>query len=119
MAMHILLVLLFLTLLAVAQQAPPNPQSVVINVAPQPMTMTPPPVTLQQALQIAENYIAESKIDIGRYWLQEARWVLPKGATAMKESHWFLFWNNLGTGSGDYVQIEVDMDRPGASRSSA
>jgi len=65
---------------------------------------------MQQALQIAEKYIAESKIDIGRYWLQEARWVLPKGGTAMNESHWFFWWNNLGGALGDYVYIVVDMD---------
>jgi len=28
----------------------------------------------------------------------------------MKESHWFFFWNNFGTGRGDYVEIEVDMN---------
>ena len=104
--MRLLLSLLVLPLLAVAQQAPPNPQTARIDIAPQPMT---PPVTLQQALRIAEKYIAENKIEIGRYWLEEAKWVLPEGAT-MKESHWFFFWNNFGTGRGDYVEIEVDMN---------
>jgi hypothetical protein len=106
--MRLLLAFLVLPLLAVAQQVAPNPQTVRIDVAPQPMK--PPPVTLQQALQIAEKYIAENKIEIGRYWLQEVKWVLPEGAT-MKESHWLFFWNNLGTGRGDYVEIEVDMNR--------
>ena len=104
--MRILLALLVLPLLAVAQEARPDPQTVRVDLAPQPMK--PPPVTLQQALRIAEKYIAENKIDIGRYWLQQAK-LIPEGAT-MKESRWFFFWNNLGTGRGDYVEIEVDMD---------
>jgi hypothetical protein len=73
-------------------------------------TLKPPPITLQQALRIAEKYIAENKIDIRQYWLEEARLLQPEGATPWNGSRWFFFWNNLRGGRGDYVEIEIDMN---------
>lgn len=74
-----------------------------------PQARKPPPVTLQQALRIAEKYIAENKIDVRQYWLQEARLLPPEGATSWNGSRWFFFWNNLHGGKGDYVETEIDM----------
>jgi hypothetical protein len=109
MDMRVLLVLLVFVLFAVAQQAPPDPQSVKIIGA----AMKPPPVTLPQALQIAEKYIADKKIRIERYWLMQVKWGLPSGVKPVDfwgGSRWFFWWVNLNGAMGDYVEIEVDMN---------
>jgi hypothetical protein len=108
--MRFLLLLALFGFVANAQQAPP-PGGVVVNL-PVVGSRTPPPVTLPQALLIAEKYIAEKKIPVEQYWLKEVRWMLQQGsqpAGAWGGSCWYLWWVNLNGAMGDYVELQVDM----------
>ncbi len=114
--MRILFILPLFLLVSVAQQPPTTSQSGVVRgsgTGTLRLTRRPPPVTLQQAVQIAEKYIAESKIPIERYWLRSVRWGMPEGVKPegfWGGSRWSLFWDNFNASTGDYVEIEVDMD---------
>ena len=69
----------------------------------------PPKLTLQQALKIAERFIAKEKIDASSYYLFEAKWVL-YGGEAKGEPRWYFWWVNINGSLGDYHQITVSME---------
>ncbi len=104
---------LCLASIAAAQQPPAAPEtSRVVEVTPLRFPVAPPPISLKQALEIAEKYIAGSKIPIERYWLRRAE--IKYGASEnpgvlWSGAVWFFDWDNLGLTRGDYVPIEVDM----------
>ena len=108
--MRLLFIGLLLFASAAAQQAPSNSEMRAVKVPARPLTMQPPPKTLKQALEIAEKYITNHKIDIGRYWLREARLVPSKDSPALNDARWFFLWVNLTGTAGDYVEIFVDMN---------
>ena len=68
----------------------------------------PPKLTLQQALKIAERFIAKEKIDISSYYLFEAKWVLY--GTDAKEPRWYFWWVNVDDALGHYVETTVSME---------
>ncbi len=98
---------------AAAQQPPATPgTSRVVQVTPLRSGLTPPPISLQRALEIAERYIAESKIPIERYWLRRAEILFRTSeipGIPWSGAVWFFDWDNLGLVRGDYILIEVDM----------
>ena len=104
-----------LLLLSVAIVQSAVPQSATVTVKLPEQSLKPPPISLQRALAIAEKFVAEQKIPIGNYWLREVRLLQPVPDHKLSDGEiwsgwrWFFFWDNLGTGKGDYVNIEVDM----------
>ncbi len=67
-----------------------------------------PSLTLQQALNIADSYIAKKKIDISRYYLLEAKHIL-YGSKDNQDPSWFFWWVNENGVIGDYVEIVVSI----------
>jgi hypothetical protein len=65
-----------------------------------------PSLTLQQALKIADSYILKEKIDISRYYLYEAKYIL-YGSEDNQEPSWFFWWVNENGVMGDYVELIV------------
>jgi serine/threonine protein kinase len=67
-----------------------------------------PSLTLQNALKLADGYIAKEKIDLSPYYFYEAKYIL-YGSKENRESCWF-FWrvNENGT-IGDYVEVIVSI----------
>lgn len=95
-----------------AQVGSQRPASRVIAVSPQHTYR--PRVTLQEALKIAEHYIAEKHIDISAYWLSDARFILMGDDATPDISKipcWHLWWIHESGTIGDYVEIIVTMDR--------
>ena len=67
-----------------------------------------PSLMLQQALKIADSYIVKEKIDISRYYLYEAKYIL-YGSKDNQEPSWFFWWVNENGVIGDYVEIVVSI----------
>ncbi len=67
-----------------------------------------PSLTLQQALKIADGYIAKEKIDTSHYYLLEAKYIL-YGSKDNQEPSWFFWWVNENGVVGDYVEIVVSI----------
>jgi hypothetical protein len=98
-------------LVAAAQQPPATPKAGVIGAmfATTAVARMAPPVTFQQALQIAERYITVHKVPIERYWLREITWVPSKEmklGRPWENSYWHLWWSRAVS---DNVFIDVDM----------
>jgi hypothetical protein len=72
-----------------------------------------PKLSLQKALQLAENYIETEHIDISSYWLYRAKFIL-SGDTNTPDKEklpcWHFWWVNDDGSMGDYVEIMVTMD---------
>ena len=68
-----------------------------------------PKLTMQGALRLAESYIATEKIDMSRYYLREARYIL-HGIKGKQEPSWFFWWVNENGALGDYVEIVVSTE---------
>src|SRR5262245_44070914 len=72
-----------------------------------------PRVSLQEALKIAEDYIAKQHIDIRPFWLYRAIYILQGDENTPDEKKlpgWHFWWVNENGALGDYVEIFVDMD---------
>jgi hypothetical protein len=67
-----------------------------------------PSLTLQNALKIADGYIAKQKIDISHYYLLEAKYIL-YGSKENQDPSWFFWWVNENGVIGDYVEIVVSI----------
>lgn len=67
-----------------------------------------PSLTLQNALKLADGYIAKERIDISRYYLYEAKYIL-YGSKDNQEPSWFFWWVNENGVIGDYVEIVVSI----------
>lgn len=65
-----------------------------------------PKLTLQRALQLAENYIEKEKIDISSFYLYQAKFIM-FGGEEQKQPAWHFWWLNEKTAVGDYVQLVV------------
>src|SRR5262249_15493515 len=74
-----------------------------------------PRLTLQSALEIADAYIAREKIDISRYYLLEAKYIL-YGDKDNKDPSWYFWWVNEDGASGHYVEIVVSIKTGNARR---
>jgi hypothetical protein len=74
---------------------------------------TRPKLSLQNALKIAEAYIAKEHIDASSYWLLQAKFMLYGAETTAdkdKTPGWYFWWVNDDGSLGDYIEIFVSMD---------
>ena len=67
-----------------------------------------PKLTLQDALKLADTYIAREKIDISRYYLVEAKFIL-YGSKDNQDPSWFFSWVHEDGAYGHYVEIVVSI----------
>jgi hypothetical protein len=67
-----------------------------------------PELRLQDALKIAEHYIAKQKIDVSPYYLAEARFILYGGKDTGDPS-WFFRWDHEDGALGNYLQVVVSI----------
>ena len=74
-----------------------------------------PKLTLQRALKLAESYAAKEKIDLSRYYLYQAKYIL-YGGKDRQEPCWFFWWVNEDGALGNYVEIIVSIDSGNANR---
>jgi LAS superfamily LD-carboxypeptidase LdcB len=68
-----------------------------------------PKLTLQRALQLAENYIEKEKIDISSFYLYQAKFIM-FGGKEQNQPAWHFWWLNEKAGVGNYVQLVVLID---------
>ena len=69
-----------------------------------------PKISMQRALEMAEDYIRKENIDIAPYYLREAKLVYPDPQRAPQEKYWWFWWMNETGVFGDYVEVGVAMD---------
>jgi hypothetical protein len=71
-------------------------------------TPLPPPVSLKEAVGIAEAYVAEKKIDVSQHYLASARVQSdPQGRL-----HWDAQWMHTDRGvKGGWFMVRVQMDK--------
>ena len=116
MRIALLIVLMtFTNPLALAWQTPAPPRRPDATVGASQITDLPikrvritfPKLSLQRALRKAEARIRKEKINLGSYYLEEAKLIyMPDGA----DNHWYFRWMNFRGVLGDYVEIVVRMD---------
>ena len=100
---------------AQANQSKPDPQpgpsfiprQIVELPAPQ-RAHSRPDLTLQAALKLSERYIAKQRIDISRYYLYEAKFIL-YGSKDNQDPCWVFQWVKDDSTIGDYVEIVVSI----------
>lgn len=68
-----------------------------------------PKHTLQRALKLAETYAAKEKVDLSRYFLYEAKYIL-YGGGGRQEPCWHFWWVHEDGASGHYVEMIVSID---------
>jgi hypothetical protein len=68
-----------------------------------------PKLTLQRALELAESYVAREKVDLSRYYLYQAKYIL-YGSKDKQEPGWYFWWVNEDGALGDYVEIIVSIE---------
>ena len=95
--------------------SPQSPQTKDLQSAPLPAKAGTyrPKLTLQQALQIAEDYIDKEQIDIRPYWLYQAHYILSgdeKTPDEKKAPAWHFLWVSEAGVLGDDVDILVFMN---------
>jgi hypothetical protein len=72
-----------------------------------------PKISLQAALKIAEDFVADERIDVSGGWLYEARFTLYGGKTkpdSEKEPCWFFQWIPESGLIGAQIEVVVFMD---------
>jgi hypothetical protein len=72
-----------------------------------------PKLSLQEALQKAEKFIATEKIDTSQFWLYRALYILMGESSKPdreKVPGWHFWWVSDSGGLGNYVEIFVSMD---------
>jgi hypothetical protein len=67
-----------------------------------------PRLTLENALTIADRYIAKEKIDISHFYLLEAKYIL-YGDKDTKDPSWYFWWVHEDGASGHYVELVVSI----------
>lgn len=77
------------------------------DVTPTPL---PPPISLKEAVRVAEGYIAEKKIDISRYYLASVR----IESDVRGQLHWEAQWMHMDRSKGGWFIIRVEMDKTAA-----
>jgi hypothetical protein len=73
-------------------------------------TALPPPVSLKDAVRVAEEYIAEKKIDISRHYLASVR----SESDTRGRLHWDAQWMLTERQKGGWFIIRVEMDKTAA-----
>lgn len=72
-----------------------------------------PKLPLQDALKIAEQFIASERINVSHFWLYRANFILfgdPATADEKKVPGWHFWWVSDSGEIGNYVEIFVSMD---------
>lgn len=101
-------------LLAQTRQQPKPEATPVQNVYPIQVLELPnrapykPHLTLQDALKIAGRYIVKERIDISKYYLLEAKYIL-YGTKDNQDPSWYFWWVNEDGASGHYVELVVSI----------
>ena len=75
-----------------------------------------PKLTLQHALKLAESYAVKKKIDLSRYYLYQAKYILYGGKDDRQEPCWYFWWVNEDGALGNYVEIIVSIDSGNVSQ---
>jgi len=73
-------------------------------------TALPPPVSLKDAVRVAEEYIAGKKIDISRHYLASVR----SESDTRGRLHWEAQWVHTDREKGGWLIIRVEMDETAA-----
>jgi len=77
----------------------------VTDITPTPL---PPPVSLKEAVRIAEDYIAEKKINVSLHYLASIR----VQSDAQRRMHWDAQWMHTDRGlKGGWFIVRVQMDK--------
>lgn len=78
--------------------------------APQPVLTNEPAVSLKEALALAEQYVAETKVDTSKHFMESVRLVYirdnPKGIR-----QWIVTWALKTPSDGGQIFIHVDLDK--------
>ena len=102
------------TVLAQTTQQPKPESTPAQNINPMQILELPkrapykPGLTLQDALKIADRYVAKEKIDISKYYLLEAKYIL-YGTKDNQDPSWYFWWVNEDGASGHYVELVVSI----------
>jgi hypothetical protein len=92
-----LLLLTFSALLLTAAEITPTP--------------LPPPVSLKEAVRVAEGYVAEKKIDVSQHYLASVR----IESDTRGRLHWDAQWMHKDRGlKGGWFTVRVEMDKTAA-----
>ena len=78
-----------------------------------PKQSTRPKLTMQDALAIAERYLATQRIDTNHFWLYRADWILfggPEQPAKDKPPGWHFWWQSDSGEIGNYIEVFVSMD---------
>jgi hypothetical protein len=71
-------------------------------------TPLPPPVSLKDAVRLAEEYVAEKKIDVSQHYLASVR----VQSDARGRLHWDAQWMHTDRGlKGGWFMVRVQMDK--------
>lgn len=62
-----------------------------------------PEITLERALQLANEYIHTENLDMSAFFLYQVTFVASRGG-------WWVWWTNVKGGCGNYIEIDVSMD---------
>lgn len=69
-----------------------------------------PPITLQHAIKLVEDYIEKEKIDVASHYLGEVKMISNDRGKEDKGPLWYFFWNYNGTAAGAQLEFTVAMD---------
>ena len=69
-----------------------------------------PPITLQHAIRLVEDYIEKEKLDVSSHYLGEVRMIANDRGKEDKGPLWYFFWNYDGTAAGAQLEFTVAMD---------
>ena len=69
-----------------------------------------PPVTLQHAVKLVDDYVEKEKIDVSSHYLSEVRMISNDRGKEGQGPLWYLFWSQVGTADGTQLEFTVAMD---------
>lgn len=69
-----------------------------------------PPISLQQAIKLVEEYVEKEKINVSAHFLSEVRLISNDRGKESKGPLWYFFWNQNGTAAGTQLEFTVAMD---------
>lgn len=102
-----------LSLAQTTQQPEPKPEASVTQQRTLDLPLTKrnfrPKLTLQRALKFAESYAAKEKVNLSRYYLYQAKYIL-YGSKDNQEPCWHFWWINEDGAFGNYVEIIVSIE---------
>jgi hypothetical protein len=70
-------------------------------------TALPPPVSLKEAVRVAERYLAQNEIEVSHYFLASVR----AQSDAQGVLYWDAQWMHTGRYKGGWFIVRVQMDK--------